>query len=388
MSTRLSRAAATLAAGLLLAACGSGTSTGTSSTSTSSTSTSSTSTGSTSTTAGSASTSTTPGSSAAEPTAGTGTGTTVTLVTHDSFNVDPTVLSDFEAASGVTVSLLSEDALANQLILTKDNPLGDVAYGIDNTFASRAVDEGVFAPYTSPLLDQGSADYAFDGDNSLTAVDFGDVCVNVDHTWFTGKGLAEPATFDDLLKPEYKDLLVVESPVTSSTGLAFLLGTVGHAGEDGWQQYWTALKDNGVKVVSDWNSAYYVDFSGSDGKGDRPLVVSYASSPPSEVKEGMTEAPTGTLLDTCFRQVEYVGVLAGAKNPEAAQQVVDWMLSPEFQAGLPESMYVYPVDKATELPADWAEYATVAENPVTVDPADIAANRDSWLQDWSDLLEG
>ncbi|WP_111767591.1 thiamine ABC transporter substrate-binding protein [Nakamurella deserti] len=376
MSTRLSRAAATLAAGLLLAACGSGTSTGTSATSTSTPTGTSTTPGSTSTPTGS---STTPDST---------TGTTVTLVTHDSFNVDPAVLSDFEAASGVTVSLLSEEALANQLILTKDNPLGDVAYGIDNTFASRAVDEGVFAPYTSPLLDQGSADYAFDAGNSLTAVDFGDVCVNVDHTWFTEKGLAEPVTFDDLLKPEYKDLLVVESPVTSSTGLAFLLGTVGHAGEDGWQQYWTGLKDNGVKVVSDWNSAYYVDFSGSDGKGDRPLVVSYASSPPSEVKEGMTEAPTGTLLDTCFRQVEYVGVLAGAKNPEAAQQVVDWMLSPEFQAGLPESMYVYPVDTATELPADWAKYATVAPSPVTVDPATIAANRDSWLQDWSDLLEG
>ncbi len=367
MTRRPLRTALMVAAALTLAACGSG-STGSTSTSTSTTSTSS------------ATTSAESSDSAA--------GGTVTLVTHDSFNVDPAVLSDFEQSSGITVTLLSEDALANQLILTKDNPLGDVSYGIDNTFASRAVDEGVFAPYASPEAANGSSDYAFDDANSLTAVDFGDVCVNVDHTWFTEKGLAEPATFDDLLKPEYKDLLVTPSPTTSSTGLAFLLGTIGHAGEDGWQDYWTKLQANGVKVVSDWNSAYYVDFSGSDGKGDRPLVVSYASSPPSEVKEGMTEAPTGTLLDTCFRQVEYVGVLQGAKNPAAAEKVVDWMLSPEFQAGLPESMYVYPVDKGTELPADWAKYATVATDPVTVDPATIAAHRDTWLQDWSDLVEG
>ncbi len=361
------RVAGLLAIAVMLAACGSGTSTGVSTVSTSADSSA-------------AVTGTSDANSAG--------GGAVTLVTHDSFNVDPDVLSAFQAKSGVTVTLLSEQALANQLILTKDNPLGDVAYGIDNTFASRAVDAGVFAPYASPLADQGAADHAFDAASSLTAVDFGDVCVNVDHTWFTDKGIAEPTTFDDLLKPEYKDLLVVESPVTSSTGLAFLLGTVGHAGQDGWQQYWTDLKANGVKVVSDWNSAYYVDFSGSDGKGDRPLAVSYASSPPSEVKDGMTTAPTGTLLDTCFRQTEYVGVLAGAKNPTGAQQVVDWMLSPEFQAGLPESMYVYPVATAAALPADWAKYAQVAADPVTVDPAAIAQNRDAWLQSWSDLIEG
>ncbi len=313
---------------------------------------------------------------------------TVTLVAHNSFSVDKQLLADFEASSGITVTVLAQDALANQLVLTKDNPLGDVSFGIDNTFASRTVDAGVFAPYQSPLATNGSADYSFDDAHHLTAVDYGDVCVNVDHGWFTAKGLAEPASFADLIKPEYKDLLVTESPATSSTGLAFLLGTIGAQGADGWRGYWTALKANGLKVTSDWDSAYYVDFSGSDGKGARPLVVSYASSPPSEVKAGMTAAPTGSLLDTCFRQVEYVGVLAGAKNPSAAEKVVDWMLSPQFQAGLPDQMYVYPVDRATALPTAWAKYAKVADKPFTVRPKDITAHRDQWIQQWSDLLEG
>ena len=222
----------------------------------------------------------------------------------------------------------------------------------------------------------------------MTAVDYGDVCVNVDHNYFAAKGLAEPVTFEDLARPEYKDLLVVQSPATSSPGLAFLLGTVAHFGQDGWQSYWTQLKDNGVKVASGWTDAYTVDFSGSSGKGARPLVVSYASSPPAEVADGATTAPTGALLDTCFRQVEYAGVLNGAKNAAGAQQVIDFLLSPEFQAAVPDAMYVYPVDTKAALPAAWELYAPVAAAPAELDPAVIAANRDVWISAWSDLLDG
>jgi thiamine transport system substrate-binding protein len=334
------------------------------------------------------------GTSAAVSTSGSGTGAAgggeVTLITHDSFVVDDAMLSDFEAATGLTVTVLAQGdagAMVNQLLLTASNPLGDAVFGIDNTFASRALDAGILAPYTSPAAANTASTFAV-GDDRLTAIDYGDVCVNVDHGYFAAKGLAEPVTFEDLAKPEYKDLLVVESPATSSPGLAFLLGTVAHFGADGWQAYWTALKDNGVKVTGGWTDAYTVDFSGSSGKGARPLVVSYASSPPSEVPTGATSAPTGALLDTCFRQVEYAGVLQGAKNPAGAQQVVDFLLSAQFQASVPDSMYVYPVDAAAPLPAAWQQYAPVAPSPATLDPATIAANRDAWISSWSDLLEG
>lgn len=376
--------------GLVMTACGSSQDAGPKGATTTGVATGEASSGSGDTTSGSSET--TPGSSPAaggsgETASGSG-GGAVTLVTHNSFNVDKQVLADFEAKSGITLTVLAQDALPNQLVLTKDNPLGDVAYGIDNTFASRAVDAGVFAPYTSPLLDQGSNNFAFDDSGALTAVDFGDVCVNVDHKWFAEKGLAEPATFADLIKPEYKDLLVAQSPATSSTGLAFLLGTIANSGVDGWQAYWEALRNNGIKIEADWESSYYVDFSGSDGKGDRPLVVSYGSSPPAEVKDGATEAPTGVLTDTCFRQVEYAGVLAGAKNPVGAQQVVDFLLSPEFQAGLPDAMYVYPVDTKTQLPPAWSKYAQAPTDTKTLEPGLIATERDTWIQDWSDLIEG
>jgi thiamine transport system substrate-binding protein len=357
--------------GLALAACGSKADTGTTPA------------------AGSTETAPSSGSSSA-PGSTQAAGGAVTLITHDSFNVDKKVLADFEKSSGITVTLLAQgDAggMTNKLVLTKDSPLGDAVFGIDNTFASRALDAGILQPYSSPAAADGSDQYSL-GDNRLTAIDYGDVCVNVDHTWFTDHKVAEPATFEDLAKAEYKDLLVVESPATSSPGLAFLLGTIAHFGADGWQSYWQQLKDNGVKVTAGWEDAYSVDFSGSSGKGARPLVVSYASSPPYEVADGMTSAPTGALLDTCFRQVEYAGVLTGAKNPAAAQKVVDWMLSAQFQAQIPESMYVYPVDRNVKLPATWEKYAPVAKDPATLPAADISANREAWVGSWSDLMEG
>ncbi len=180
----------------------------------------------------------------------------------------------------------------------------------------------------------------------------------------------------------------MENPATSSPGLAFLLATVGAFGTDGWQGYWQALVDNGVDVAASWSDAYYVDFSGASDSGKKPLVVSYASSPPYAMPDGAETANTTALLDTCFRQVEYAGVLAGAKNPEGAKKVVDWLLSPAVQAAIPESMYVYPVDSSVELPESWVKYAPMAKQTFMVDPPEIAANRDTWVKAWTDLVVG
>lgn len=313
-------------------------------------------------------------------------GNQVILVTHDSFAVDKKVLADFESSSGIKVTVLTQGdagALVNKLILTKSNPIGDAVFGIDNSFASRAEQAGILAPYTSPAAGPGAQAYAR-GD-LLTPIDYGDVCVNVDHAWFTAKKMAEPRTFEDLAKPAFKNLLVTESAATSSPGLIFLLGSIAHFGPDKWQGYWKSLVDNGVKVTAGWTDAYTVDFSGSSGKGARPLVVSYASSPPAEVHDGTTT--TAALLDTCFRQVEYAGVLAGAKHPVAAQKVVDFMLSQPFQAQVAPEMYVYPVKQGVALPADWQKFAPVAPHPLTLDPTLIAANRNKWISAWSDLVQ-
>jgi thiamine transport system substrate-binding protein len=181
---------------------------------------------------------------------------------------------------------------------------------------------------------------------------------------------------------------VVENPATSSPGLSFLLATVAAFGEDGWRDYWASLVDRGVRAVDGWSDAYYVDFSGPSSQGDRPLVVSYASSPPAEVPDGATEAPTAALLDTCFRQVEYAGVLAGGANPAGAEALIAFLSSVPFQNDIPGSMWVYPVNTDAALPDAWTAYAPLATDPWTVPAADIAAGRERWIEEWTETVVG
>jgi len=315
------------------------------------------------------------------------------LVTHDSFALSDGILDQFTEETGIPVQVQSSgDAgqLVNTLVLTKDSPLGDVVFGIDNTFASRAVENGVLADYASGDLTSAEDQYLLpegQGREQLTPIDNGDVCVNVDHEWFAEKGISEPTGLDDLVEPEYKDLLVVEAANSSSPGLAFLLATIAAYGEDGWQDYWTRLIANGTKVAAGWSDAYYVDFSGPSSEGDRPIVVSYASSPPFEVPEGATEAPTGALLDTCFRQTEYAGVIAGTKNEAGAQKLVDFLFSTTVQNDIPEAMYVYPVNAKATLPESFTKFAAIADDPFVVSPADIDANRETWLTEWAAIAQ-
>jgi thiamine transport system substrate-binding protein len=321
-----------------------------------------------------------------------GSSVTVTLATHDSFVLPDTLLADFTKATGCTLSVVKSGdagALTNKLVLTKASPIADVVYGIDNTFAGRAVGAGVLAPY-SPTLPAGAAEHALTGPGAavLTPVDYGDVCVNVDTSWFSAHGQNPPATLEDLTKPGYKGLFVTPGATTSSPGFAFLLATIGAFGPDGWKDYWRRLVANDVLVTAGWSDAYDVDFTAGAGHGDRPIVLSYASSPPFTIPAGGTTPTTAALLGTCFRQVEYAGVLAGAKNPDGAKAFVDFMLSRPVQESIPDAMYVFPVDSGAALPPVWAQWAKVATTPYAVSGDAIEAGRDQWLKDWSDLTSG
>jgi len=311
----------------------------------------------------------------------------VVLVTHDSFAMGDDVLAAFTKRSGITIDVRKvgdAGALTNQLVLTKGSPIGDVAYGVDTTFASRALDEDVFAPYEVSV--DGPADHALDNTNRLTAVDLGDVCLNIDPAALAAKGVPEPTSYADLVKPIYKDLLVVEDPATSSPGLAYLLGTVAKLG-DGWQDHWKALRANGMKVVSGWEEAYTQEFSGSAGKGPRPIVVSYASSPSAELADDGTPR-TKAVLDTCFRQVEYAGVLTNAAHGDDAKKVMDFLLSKEFQSQVPDQMYVYPARADVSLPEAWQKAAPLPTAPAELPSAEIQRNRERWIDEWRGLVQG
>ena len=280
--------------------------------------------------------------------------------------------------------------LISKAILTAGNPEGDVLWGVDNTFLTRAIEGEVFSSYTSPLTKNMAADVVkmTQPDGVVTPVDTGDVCINYDKKWFSERNVAPPQSLEDLALPEYKDLLVVQNPASSSPGLAFLLSTIASFGEDGWQNYWKKLRTNGVKVVDGWTEAYTIEFSGSSGKGSRPLVVSYASSPPAEVVYSdppVSEPPTAVIDTTCFHQVEFAGILRGSKNEDAAKLLVDYLADTTFQSDLPLTLFVNPVNKNVVLPEVFTSFAAQPEKPYSMDPVTIEENRVTWVDTWSSI---
>jgi thiamine transport system substrate-binding protein len=320
----------------------------------------------------------------------------LTLVTHDSFDISETVLNQFTAETGMTVQILkSGDAgeMLNTLLLSKENPLGDVVFGIDNTFLSRALDAGLFAPYASPLLADIPAEFKLDPENRLLPVDYGFVTLNYDIAWFEKAGIPPPTDIRDLTQPIYKGLTVVENPASSSPGLAFLLITVGRFGETGsytYLDYWRELRQNDVLVVDGWNEAYWGAFTvGSGGEGNRPIVVSYATSPAAEVYFNNLEAPPTASVNTpgnSFLQIEFVGILAKSPHREAATKWVDFMLSPTFQEDIPLHMFVYPVNSKADSGDLFRQWAEIPADPITLDPARIAAGREGWIAAWTEVM--
>jgi len=313
-------------------------------------------------------------------------------MTHDSFAISEAVLAAFQEEHGIEVQFLQAGdtgTAVNKAALSKEKPLADVFYGVDNTFLSRALHEDIFEPYQSPLLEDIPDEFELDPQHRALPVDFGDVCLNYQVSYFDENNLAPPETLEDLLKPEYAGLLVVENPATSSPGLAFLFATIGHFGEEGYLDFWAGLVENDLKVVNDWETAYYSEFS--QWGGQHPIVVSYGSSPPFEMifaEEEIDSPPTAAVIGpgSCFRQIEFVGILKGTKNRDLAEKWIDFMLSPVFQEDIPLQMYVFPVNPNTNLDATFKQYLALPEKPAFVSPEDIANSREKWIKDWTEAV--
>ncbi len=321
---------------------------------------------------------------------------TVTLMTHDSFFLPDSAIESFEAANDVKVELLAAGdagSMVNQAILTADRPLADVLFGIDNTFLSRALEADIFEPYESAALSAVPAELKLDPEFRVTPMDVGDVCINLDRSAFGESGLPAPTSLEDLAKPALAGTLVVQNPATSSPGLAFLLATIAYFGDDpdtGWQAYWAALRDNDTSVAAGWEEAYNGEFSAGASQGERPIVVSYASSPAAAVLFGPDPtaevSPTIALEAGCFRQIEFSGILRGSDQPELAGALIDHLLSPEVQAELPLAMFVYPARSDVALPEVFERHAATPVAPLSLDPEVIAAGREEWIREWTDIV--
>ena len=294
---------------------------------------------------------------------------TVTLVAHDSFAISDESITEFEGQSGYRLEILragDAGSLTNRLVLTKESPIGDVVFGIDNTFRGVADENEII-------------------DGPLSEVNYSDVCFNYDRVWFEQNKIVPPTSWKDLTDPTYRGLTVVSNPLTSSPGLAFLATTVAGFGEAGFESYLQDLKANEVKVAAGWEEAYFTEFSGSAGMGSYPIVLSYSSSPAAEIRES-GESQTVALLDECFRQIEYIGVLDGAQNTQGAKKLVEFLLSESFQSTMPGLMYVYPVNPDAKIPSEWSKFGPMSKSTIGQD-LDIALNRVLWQDKWSAIFE-
>jgi thiamine transport system substrate-binding protein len=317
----------------------------------------------------------------------------VVLVTHDSFAISPKVKATFQRETGLELRILKTGdagAALNRALLTAGKPEGDVFFGIDNNLLTRALQGKLLVPYRPAAISRVDGRYDLDPTHRLVPVDHGEVCLNYDKGWFAEHAVAPPHSLDDLSRPAYRGLLVVENPATSTPGLAFLLATVARYGENGWQPYWRKLRANKVLVTDGWEDAYEHRFSGAAGsKGNRPIVVSYASSPPAEVYysgKKLTRAPTGVVLSSCFQQIEFAGVLRGTGNADGARKLIDFLLSPRFQADVPLSMFVFPVRRGVRLPAVFTKFAPAVPRPLALSAKAIGASRDRWIREWTDTV--
>lgn len=316
---------------------------------------------------------------------------TVTLLTHDSFVVSEALVAQLKKETGITLKITTAGdagAMVAGAILAAGSPSADVMFGVDNTLLAKATTAEVFSPYTSTNLDTVLPQLAADtGNGVVTPIDYGDVCINIDDTWFNNHHVAIPTSINQLTEPAYKDLLVVEDPATSSPGLAFMLATQAKFGGE-WLSYWKKLQANGVQVSGSWTDAYESAFSSSGGT--RPLVVSYATSPPAEIVYAEKPKPkkpsTSVLTDGCYRQIEFAGVLRGTQNEAAAQKVVDWLLSPAVQADVPLSMFVFPARANTPLPEVFTKFAAKVADPLQLSATDVDANLKGWLNQWDEVM--
>ncbi len=313
------------------------------------------------------------------------------LITHDSFSLPEELIEQFEADNGATVTILAKGdggTMLTSVILTKDNPEGDLVFGVDNTFLSRALDNDIFQRYESALLDDVPEEFRVKG-NLVTPMDFGFVNFNYDIAALGAANLDPPQKLEDLTDPKWKGLVVVQNPASSTPGLAFLLTTVAYFGEDNYLDWWKAMRDNDIQVTDGWETAYYTNFSLYGGS--QPIVLSYSTSPAFEqlyAEPPRDDAPSGNITPdgAVFRQIEYAGVLKNADNPNLAGKFIDFLLSPETQAAFPDFMGVFPVNSKATVTEAFTKFGSVNVDVAEISDDEIAKHRDEWISDWTNAV--
>ncbi|CEM61457.1 thiamine ABC transporter substrate-binding protein [Treponema phagedenis] len=274
---------------------------------------------------------------------------TVTVYAYDSFTAEwgagPEIAKRFKAKTGYTVKYVtlkdSGDVLA-RAILEKDNPKADVLIGIDNYLASKARAADILEPYHPNVSDTViPKEYVFEEDWLLSPYDYGFFSIMYD----TKAKVSAPNSLSDLTRPEYEKTLVIMDPRTSTPGLGFAVWTKAAFGES-YLTFWEQLKSSIITMTPGWSAGYSLFTS-----GEAAMATSYTTSMAYHVAADKTDRfkalifPEGHIM-----QIEGLGLVKGAANPQGAKAFIDFMLSKEAQEVLPETQWMFPCSQEVQLP--------------------------------------
>jgi len=290
------------------------------------------------------------------------------VYTYDSFIADwgagPIVAPAFEKATGIKIRFVSKGdggQLLSSLILEKDHPGADVALGLDNFLAPKALGSGLFRPYSPAGYGAVPAGLKLDTTNRLIPFDYGYFAI----VWDSAKLSDPPASLEDLTKAAYAKKLILIDPRTSTPGLGFLAWTEAVYGK-AWRDYWRRLKPSVLLLAPGWDQGY-----GLFTSGEAPLVLSYATDGAYNLENDKTERYKAIpFADGFVRQIETAGILAKAQHPGNAEKFMDFLISTACQKELPLTQWMYPVDPTVVLP-DSFRAAVKPSRTLDVDPAGL-----------------
>ncbi len=268
-------------------------------------------------------------------------------------------------------------ALFNQLLLEKGHTKADLVIGLDNTYLAKAFEENLFLSYKPHDLQLVSPGLLVDPEYRVVPFDYGSITLNYDSSRLP----FPPKSWKELLDPKYEKQIILMNPGTSSPGRNFLLFTIAEFGEDGYLDFWKALKPNILTVTSGWSEGY-----GLYTQGEAPIVLSYDTSPAYHIYYENESRYKNLIFDQrAYAVIEVAGVLRDAANPAAAKECIDFLVGKEFQELLPLTQIMYPVHPGATLPDAFTQ-AGRATSIVNMDEKLVAEKFNGWLTAWENVM--
>lgn len=275
----------------------------------------------------------------------------------------------------------STGVITAKLLAEKSNPKADVVMGVAATSLAVLEAEGMLIPYAPAGLDRIDPKYrdsknppAWVGMDVYGAV----ICFNTVEA--AKRNLPKPETWKDLLKPVYKEQIVMPHPASSGTGFFDVSAWLQMWGEaEGWK-YMDGLHQN---IAQYMHSGSRPCASAANGEYVMGISFEYRAN---------REKAQGKPIDLIFPkeglgwELEASAIHKGTKNLAAAQKLMDWSISDEAMGLYAKNFAIVAVPSLSQklefVPADFG--SRLVKN----DFAWAAKNRDRILAEWSKRYEG